>query len=161
MNPDIRRRYPVIVNALKDGAEPQDIPGLVGISPRIWANIQVDPVFKQMVEGEQEPEDRAMTSEEVLEQASKMTRQAFEALETVVNDTTASPTARIASAKEIMAWREELQRKKSEAEARVVYHLHVDRKAVENMQAMVQMFMTDEGRAWMDDMLRIMPNSTV
>lgn len=160
MTEDHRRRYPVIANMLASGAQPGDIPSLMGLSPEDWNEIQDDPLFQQVID-EAKPEATApMTPEEVLRESMSMTRGAFDTLQSIIDDPRATAAARLQAASKAFEWREELQKKRSEADARVIYHLHIDRKATVRMQDMINMFMSDEGKRWMREQREIMPNST-
>lgn len=155
----VKRNYPVIISALKEGAALGQIPSLIGIKAEVWDQIQADPEFQVLMAAEPKA-SAAMSTEEVIDRASSLTEEAFEALEDIINNPRATATARLQAANTAFGWREELQKKKNDADARVAYHLHIDRRSVVRMQAMIDMFMSDEGKAWLREMSDIMPNST-
>lgn len=154
------RHYPVIVSMLMQGTPDGEIIDLIGISNVKWLQIQKDPAFISQLEIAREQRQGPMSAEEVLERATNMTPQAFEALETVIQDPRAGATARLKAAEMSFSWREELQKKRAEADQRIVYNLVIDEAAVTRMEDMMNMLAGEEGRDWLQQVAQVMPNST-
>ena len=160
MDEDVTSRYPVIISMLRNGVSLDQIPNLAGVTAEVWEAVQADDDFVAMLAEPVPSRNGVMTPEEVIARATQMTDTAFQALEDVINSPRATPTARLQAANTAFSWREELQNKKKEADARVVYHLHIDKRATERMQKMIDMFLSGEGKAWLREMSGVMPNST-
>lgn len=158
---DMRSRYGLIVSMLEQGTSDADILDLMGIDAEQWAAIQADPVFEAAVEQAQRGGlGGPMTPEQVMERATGLTGEAFESLEHVINDPRAGATARLKAAEMVFGWRQELMKKKAEADARISYNLVIDARAVKRMENMMEMLAGEEGRAWLQEVSQIMPNST-
>ena len=160
MDKKLSRHIPTAVVLLSSGTEEADMPGLLGVTQRQWNTIRESPDFQVAFEQAVSSDQQHMTSEEVIDRATSMTRDAFETLDRVMNDSRATPTARLKAAETAFGWRQELQKRRAEADARIVYTLVVDERAIHRMESMLEMLAGEEGRKWLQEVSQIMPNST-
>lgn len=156
----LARHIPTAVVLLTSGTDEADMPELLGVTQRQWNQIRESADFKVAFEQAVSADQQQMTAEEVIARATSMTPDAFETLDRVMNDSRATPTARLKAAEIAFGWRQELQKRRAEADARIVYTLVVDERAVHRMEAMLDMLAGEEGRKWLQEVSQIMPNST-
>lgn len=157
---EFRARYPVIISMLMQHTSDGEILELMGITNEQWLEIQQDSLFIEMMEAARENREGPMSPDEVIERATGLTGEAFESLEAVLSDPRAGASARLKASEMIFNWRTELLRRKSEAESRIVYNLVIDSRSVRRMEDMMDMLAGDEGRAWLQEVSQVMPNST-